>query len=82
MENEVAKVMYSSRAKAAFDSRTLPTNGVSQIERIKEKAAYLWDELDSISIPPGNVEAGRLVASAKTRLEETVMWAVKGVSRS
>lgn len=70
-----------SRAKKVFESRGL--NGQEeQVARLKSKAEELWDEIDNISVPPGNSEAGRLVSLAKTELESTVMWAVKALSRN
>lgn len=73
--------MSSTRATKVFESRGL--NGQEQqVAALKSKAEELWDEIDSISVPPGNSEAGRLVALAKTELESTVMWAVKALSRN
>lgn len=82
MENETNQQSpsMSERAFKTFESRGL--NGQeSKIESIKEKAALLWDAFDAIEIPPGNQEAWRLVALAKTELESSVMWGVKAVSR-
>lgn len=71
----------TTRAVKVFESRGL--NGHEKlVDEIKAQAAVLFDKIDSIPVPPGNSEAGRLVALAKTELESTVMWAVKAVSRS
>jgi len=71
----------STRATKVFESRGL--NGQEEkVQDLKNKAAELWQLIDNISVPPGNSEAGRLVALAKTELESTVMWAVKAFSRN
>lgn len=72
---------FSRRAEATFESRGLRGQD-AHVQRLKDRAAALWDVVDDISIPPGNSEAGRLVALAKTTLEESVMWAVKALSRN
>jgi hypothetical protein len=70
------------RAVAVFESRgfALPHHS-DHVERIKAAAAALYGELDAIVPPPGNSEAGRLLALAKTDLESSVMWGVKAISR-
>lgn len=71
----------SAKASKVFESRGL--NGQEdRVQRIKDSAATLFEQIDSISIPPGNSEAGRLVSLAKTELESSVMWAVKAISRT
>ena len=70
----------SERATKTFESRGL--NGRdNHVHAIKSAAAELWQWIDNIPVPPGNTEAGRLVALAKTDLESSVMWAVKAISR-
>ncbi len=70
----------SKSAHDAFASMGL--NGQEdRVEKIKEAAAVLWDAIDRVSIEPG-ANGMRYIALAKTSLEESVMWAVKGVSRS
>lgn len=65
---------------SVFESRGL--NGrLTQVEQIKETAAALWSMINAISCDPDNTEAPRLLALAKTDLESSVMWAVKGISR-
>lgn len=69
----------SRRAVKVFDSRNFDSNEpVEHIARIKEQAALLWDELESIPI---SGESARLIALAKTDLESAALWAVKAVSR-
>lgn len=71
----------TARAIKIFESRSV--NGQEgKVEEIKYLAAHLWDVIDVISVPPGNNEAGRLIALAKTELELTVMWTVKALSRN
>ena len=70
----------SDRAVKVFESRGLNGNE-ALVQQIKDQAAVLWDCIDSVVIPPGNSEAGRLVSLAKTELEASVMWAVKSISR-
>lgn len=48
---------------------------------IREAAAILWDRINDISIAPEHA-GGRYVALSKTALEESIMWAMKGISRS
>lgn len=80
MEDCTAVALPSQQAQKVFESRGL--NGhEGLVEDIKIFAGYLFDKLDLIPVPPGNNEAGRLVALAKTELESTVMWAVKAISR-
>lgn len=76
----VGRAATDNHAKV-FDSRGVDGKG-HVIQEIKNRAAMLLAEIDGINIPPGNSEAGRLVSLAKTSLEESVMWAVKAVSRT
>lgn len=69
-----------SRHIAVFESRRIER--IEQVDIIKFRAATLLAEIDAISIPPENREAGRLVSLAKTDLENCVMWAVKALSRT
>lgn len=78
---EQQEVKPSERAEKAFNSRGITGSGEGLVAAIKHRAAHVWDLLDSIPVPPGNSEAGRLVSLAKTDLEASVMWAVKAVSR-
>lgn len=74
-------VVVSTRAHETFESRSL--NGQEeQVDKIKTVAALLFDQIDAIALPPEKREAARLVALAKTNLEQTVMWAVKACSRN
>ena len=69
--------------KTAYETfASLGLNGQEgRVENIKTIAGHLFDAINGISIEP-NAPGARCVATAKTKLEETVMWAVKGVSRS
>jgi len=71
----------SERAKKVFESRGLDGQE-EHVARIKAAAEALWDELDNISVYPGNSEGMRLISLAKTSLEQTVMWGVKSLSRN
>lgn len=80
MANQAPNV--SVQAVQAFE-----TKGFSKpfykdnVDRIKEKAAALWDEIDQLPVPKDNPGALRLISISKTELENAVMWAVKGISR-
>lgn len=69
------------RAEKVFESRGIEGIQAVKIDRIKKAAAELYSIIDSMSVPPGNTEAGRLLSLAKTDIELSVMWAVKAVSR-
>lgn len=71
----------TTEATKTFEHRTMNDSQIQTVEAIKSKAATLWDALNDISVPSGNTEAGRLVSSAKTTLEESIMWATKAISR-
>ncbi len=68
-----------------FSSRELTALGSLQITEIKQRAAVLLAEIDSIKPVEGNEtphECHRLIALAKRDLENAVMWAVKAISRA
>lgn len=46
---------------------------------VKIKAQELWDMYDS-AVKASPSETARLIAVAKTNLEQSVMWAVKGIT--
>lgn len=62
-----------------FESRGLKGRE-AHVEEVKVKAAELLDLMESIQ-PTKTGEHVRYFALAKTALEESVMWHVKGVSR-
>ena len=66
--------------KEVFESKGL-NNKVELVEKVKAKAGELWDLYHSGTNEPGT-EGGRMYALAKTNLEQSVMWFVKGCSRS
>jgi hypothetical protein len=47
------------------------------IGKIKEQAEVLESMFDDINTP----DMGREIAVAKTKLEESIMWAVKGLTK-
>lgn len=60
-----------------------PSNDLT-VQRLKEKAAALIDEIDQIVIDPGKLDVGevaRLKALAMTGVEEAAMWAVKAATK-
>lgn len=61
-----------------FESRGMSAEGLSCSIRIKREASRMLSEIDAIPICQENA---RLVALAKTHLEDSVMWAVKAISR-
>lgn len=64
-----------------FETRGIPTERLELVERTKVAAGVLWDIFNEATQGHGQ-ESGRLSALAKTKLEESVMWFVKGVSRA
>lgn len=68
------------RADKVFESRGLNGNE-DLVQLLKITAAGYLATINRIAIPSENKEAGRLVSLAKTAIEESVMWAVKAVSR-
>jgi hypothetical protein len=79
-ENKTISVNITNRAHHAFAS--LGTESmIPKMDEIKEIASILWDRIDNIQVSPGNSDSGRMVSISKTKLEETVMWAVKAISR-
>jgi hypothetical protein len=67
--------------KESFESRGFPADTSHLVDQVKQKAGELDDLYGQLSIEPG-AEGGRMLALAKTNLEQSVMWFVKGVSRS
>ena len=60
-----------------------PSNDLT-VHRIKEKAAALIDEIDSIIIDKSKLDVGevaRLKALAMTAIEEGAMWGVKAATK-
>lgn len=73
------KTMAESQGYSVFATKGL--NGQeATIEKVKIKAAELWEIFDDIS--PQLPESRRLTALAKTELESSVMWGVKALSRN
>lgn len=73
-----AEVQVAART---FESRGL--NGQEElVAELKDDASSFLARINQIEVAPDNREAARLVALAKTTLEESVMWAVKAISRN
>ena len=53
----------------------------NEVNAVRTQAAILWDLFDQATYEPGS-EAARYYATAKTNLEQAVMWFTKGASRS
>ena len=52
------------------------------IDSIKTKAEHLCqDFIDAIDQDKYDLTCGREIALAKTHLEESIMWAVKGITK-
>ena len=67
-------------SKEVFESRGL--HGKDElVEKVKEKAGELYALFSEATNEPGT-DAVRHYALAKTNLEQSVMWFVKGISRS
>jgi hypothetical protein len=53
----------------------------AKVEAVKTKADELMGLLEAATPLPGvNGAVGRCIATAKTNLEQAVMWAVKGLT--
>lgn len=59
--------------------RDLPEKEKAEVSNIKNDAALLWELIDDIT--SSHPDAAREAAIAKTKLEECVMWAVKGITK-
>ena len=51
------------------------------VTSIKQKAADLIDEIETISLSSENNEVKRLCAVAQTEVESAAMWAVKAATK-
>jgi hypothetical protein len=56
--------------------RELSEGEKQTLASLKEKASELYDIFEQVNTP----HIGREIAVAKTKLEESVMWAVKGIT--
>lgn len=68
----------SDEAHRTFSSNKVPEANLPSLDGIREDAAHFWDRINGI---PSNKENGRMIALAKTKLEESAMWATKALSR-
>ena len=64
--------------KDIFRKSYIPLDGrcIEIMSCIKEKAQSLYDEIENCSVENDK----RHMALAKTKLEESVMWAIKGIT--
>ncbi len=54
---------------------------VSQLDALKATAQGLWDVMATAELDNGHkAGASRHLSLARTRLEESIMWAVKGMT--
>ena len=70
----------TDHSSKVFEQRGLG-NQEERVEAIKFAATQLLSQIGEV-LTDGNPDAGRCLSIAKTKLEESVMWAVKGVSRA
>ena len=66
---------------AVFESRSMDSDKNKAMEEIKLHAADLLRRMDKIVSKEERNDASRLMNIARTNLEQTVMWAVKAISR-
>lgn len=64
-----------------FDNIPMNEGQQKQTSDIKAKAQELLDVFNSVIPTDERSEASRLMAIARTNLEQCIMWAVKAVSR-
>ena len=61
--------------------RKLSTYEQSQVDSLKATGQALWDLMALAEIDNGTIPgASRHLSLARTRLEESIMWAVKGMT--
>lgn len=60
--------------------RELSVEEKGSIDAIKNKAGELYDLINDV-IQENPSPVGREIALAKTKLEESIMWAVKGITK-
>ena len=59
--------------------RELSDEEKEKMEIIKNKAQELYDLIESV-VEQNPSEQARFISLAKTKLEESIMWAVKGIT--
>lgn len=52
---------------------------MKRIERLRAAATVFAEEMETSNVPNDRTPASRCRAVAATKLEESVMWAVKGI---
>ncbi len=70
MENSIFRPKYRELSEAEK----------LKVDMVKVKAERLLEVIQDNTIRPFGPEEARAVAIAKTKLEEVVMWAVKGIT--
>ena len=60
--------------------RELSDEEKEKMEIIKNKAQELYDLIESV-VEQNPSEQARYISLAKTKLEESIMWAVKGITK-
>jgi len=70
-----------TKEMAIFESRTMSKEAQDEVENIKLHSANLLRMFNKVVSLEERSEASRLMNIARTNLEQTVMWAVKAISR-
>lgn len=66
-----------------FHKKQYPLSDVQKkyIERIKNEAEILLSIMDDVIHPDDRSERSRCMNIARTNLEQSIMWAVKGITK-
>ncbi len=70
--------MDEFEAHKIFGSRPYTIEGYKRAKEVQSNAANLLETIEKIT---PTTENGRMIALARTKLEECVMWANKAISR-
>ena len=68
-----------SNSKKVFETKQMTSNDLELVGLMKDEAAKLYDLIDAI---PETAASIHLIEAAKLNLEQTVMLAVKALSRT
>jgi hypothetical protein len=79
-EYGMKKPVYPSAA-STFESRPIHGDGLIKLELMKTTATLLLAQFQVIAANGSGSESSRAIALAKTKLEESMMWATKAISR-
>lgn len=79
---EVNKYMGPAETNDTFRKEYTPLTDdqKTQMAQVKDKAQELLDILNTIVLQEERSERSRCMAVARTNLETTIMWAVKGIT--